>query len=115
MSYRWLRAVAVLMMALVIPVFVATPVAAQSTVNDPPSRQADVAPTPWGDPDLQGIWTSSGATPFERPDDYQGRETLSNEEVAQFRGAAEERSQQLLDSAAQRTQAGGNVGAYNDF
>ena len=115
MSYRWLRAVAVLMMALVIPVFVATPVAAQSTVNDPPSRQADVTPTPWGDPDLQGIWTSSGSTPFERPDDYQGRETLSNEEVAQFRGAAEERSQRLLDSAAQRTQAGGNVGAYNDF
>ena len=71
--------------------------------------------TGWGDPDLQGIWTSSGATPFERPSDLADRETLSTEEVASARSQAEERSQELLQRAAQRTQAGGNIGAYNDF
>ena len=71
--------------------------------------------TPWGDPDLQGIWHSSGATPMERPDAFAGRETLSEEEVSEIRAATDARNQQLLVADAQRTQAGGNVGAYNNF
>jgi hypothetical protein len=38
--------------------------------------------TPWGDPDLQGIWTNSTTTPLERPDDLAGRELLTDEERA---------------------------------
>ena len=71
--------------------------------------------TPWGDPDLQGIWTSSGATPMERPDRYQGRERLSDEEVALIRSETAARDEQLSLANAQRTWAGGNVGAYNNF
>jgi hypothetical protein len=26
--------------------------------------------TPWGDPDLQGIWTEEFDTPLERPEEY---------------------------------------------
>ena len=33
--------------------------------------------TGWGDPDLQGVWHSSGAVPMERPNEYQGRTLLT--------------------------------------
>ena len=45
-----------------------------------PDRGA--ARTPWGDPDLQGIWSSKTQTPLERPAEYAGREFLTDEEVA---------------------------------
>ena len=50
--------------------------------------------TPWGDPDLQGIFTNSNeyATPFERPERFNGRrmEDLTDEEVAELRRAAQQ-------------------------
>ena len=40
--------------------------------------------TPWGDPDLQGIWTNEvTTTPMERPAEYGERELLTDEEVAE--------------------------------
>jgi hypothetical protein len=41
--------------------------------------------TPWGDPDLQGIWPSTHmlGVPFERPANLAGRTELSDEELAQ--------------------------------
>ena len=105
---------AISVMALATLLMTAPSVAGQSTSNDT-ARQANVPPTAWGDPDLQGTWTSSGATPMERPDEYQGRETLSDEEVALIRGETAARNDELLSAAAQRTTAGGNVGAYNNF
>lgn len=38
--------------------------------------------TPWGDPDLQGIWTDIYDTPLQRPVRFAGREFLTEEEVA---------------------------------
>ena len=38
--------------------------------------------TPWGDPDLQGIWSYATITPLQRPDALAGREFLTDEEVA---------------------------------
>lgn len=38
--------------------------------------------TPWGDPNLQGIWTDVYETPVQRPAKYAGREFLTEEEVA---------------------------------
>jgi hypothetical protein len=38
--------------------------------------------TPWGDPDLQGIWTDEYQTPLQRPAKFAGRELLTDEEVA---------------------------------
>ena len=57
MSYRRIRVICVPVMVAVFSLFSSGSVAAQST-------------TPWGDPDIQGIWHSSGATPMERPDEY---------------------------------------------
>ena len=110
MSAR-LRFLAIPLAALVIPVLAATPAAGQSTAAD----AAGAPMTPWGHPDIQGIWSSSGATPMERPEQFQGRETLSDEEVASIRQATAERDEELLNAAARRTQAGGSIGAYNNF
>lgn len=38
--------------------------------------------TPWGAPDLQGIWTDPHETPLQRPAQFAGRERLTAEEVA---------------------------------
>ena len=38
--------------------------------------------TPWGDPDLQGVWDYWTFTPLERPDEFAGKDTLTQEETA---------------------------------
>ena len=38
--------------------------------------------TPWGDPDLQGVWDYWTFTPLERADEFAGRDTLTAEEAA---------------------------------
>ena len=38
--------------------------------------------TPWGDPDLQGVWDYWTFTPLERPDEFAGRDVLTEEEAA---------------------------------
>ena len=54
------------------------PVAGQPTTTDTPAVR-----TPWGDPDLQGIWSYATITPLQRPGELAGREFLTDEEVAQ--------------------------------
>lgn len=44
--------------------------------------------TPWGAPDLAGIWNGKSMTPVERPDRFAGREFLTGEEVAQLEADA---------------------------
>jgi hypothetical protein len=39
--------------------------------------------TPWGHPDLQGIWDPTTGTPLERPPQYKDREFLTDEEAAE--------------------------------
>ena len=54
----------------------------------PASGQAESpstsARTPWGDPDLQGIWYFGTVTPMERPAELAGRAVLTEEEAAAF-------------------------------
>ena len=45
--------------------------------------------TPDGQPDLQGVWLNTSATPFERPDALAGRQFLTEEEVAELSRRAE--------------------------
>ena len=49
-----------------------------------PSGQGEWVPprTPWGDPDLQGLWTNTTTTPLERPADLAGKALLTEEERA---------------------------------
>ena len=39
--------------------------------------------TPWGEPDLQGIWYAFEQVPLERPAQYAGREFLTDAEMAE--------------------------------
>src|SRR5262249_28418892 len=59
--------------------------------------------TPWGDPDLQEIWSTEDLRdiPYERPDDVQGRALLTDEEFAD------------RDSATKRGIARGQTGFAN--
>ena len=63
--------------------------------------------TPWGDPDLQGVWTNRTTTPIERPDDFEGQQRLSAEERADLDAQAA--------ANTDRPPPPGRTGAYNSF
>ena len=42
--------------------------------------------TPWGDPDLQGVWSIATITPFERPATLADKAQLTEQEELCFRG-----------------------------
>jgi hypothetical protein len=71
---------AVLAIMAAVPLATATRPAAAQT----PAPNAWTARTLWGDPDLQGEWTSEGefGVPFERPAQYGTRQFLTDEEYA---------------------------------
>ena len=68
---------------------------------------SDTGRTAWGDPDLQGFWTNKTTTPMERPGEYAGRASLSDEERAELDALAE--------SYRDRAPPPGSTGAYNSF
>ena len=73
------------------------------------------ARTAWGDPDLQGVWNNSTLTPFQRPEALGDQEFLTEEEAAAIAERNVVRNAELWEAPARRTEAGGNVGAYNNF
>ena len=79
------------------------------------SAQTDPPRTAWGQPDLQGVWDFRSITPMQRPNDLADQEFLTTEEAAELDQAAVERDVQSWNREARRTEAGGNVGAYNNF
>ena len=62
--------------------------------------------TPWGDPDLQGVWSNQTPTPVERPDALAGKATLSEEEAMQFERTSLER---LLTTVAREVPFSGEL------
>ena len=60
--------------------------------------------TPWGDPDLQGIWPSTDmvGVPLERPVEFGTRATLSDSE---FRQRQEQSARQAQTDEATKLQA----------
>jgi hypothetical protein len=58
-----------------------TPTQAQSPAASAP---ASVLKTPWGEPDLQGIWTEETDTPLQRPAKYADQELFSAAERAEL-------------------------------
>ena len=65
--------------------------------------------TPWGAPDLQGIWTNATLTPMERPETLEAASVLTAEQAAEF----EVQSAENLRVNDRRIP--GVVGAYNQF
>ena len=62
---------------------------AAQTTYEPPR-------TPWGAPDLNGVWNYSVATPLERPDEFADKTHFSEEEAAAYLAAADDRLEGLV-------------------
>jgi hypothetical protein len=58
-------------------------VAVGSLATIPLAGQAPLR-TPWGHPDLQGVWNNNTSTPLERPGNLAGKQIWSDEELAEF-------------------------------
>ncbi len=111
MSHRYL---VVLCAVIAVMALAPTLAAAQST---------EAPRTPWGAPDLQGVWDFRSLTPLERPAELADQAFLSEEEAASLEQAAIDRNVELWNREARRTVAGANVdrgedgqpGFYNNF
>jgi len=68
--------------------------------------------TPYGQPDLQGVWSNAVLTPLERPADLADKETLTEEEAAEY--ARQRREATNRDRRADDSQED-ILDAYNDF
>jgi hypothetical protein len=64
--------------------------------------------TPWGDPDLQGMWLGATITPFERPVALGNKAYWTEEEVAAL-------EKQSAENRVDRAPRKGDTGAYNQF
>ena len=79
--------------------------------------------TPWGHPDLQGIWDYRTLTPLERPVELGDKAFLTEEEAATLEQETLARNELLLNRASQTTaasdqvdrRADGTPGFYNNF
>ena len=89
-----------------------------------PAAEAPVAPrTPWGAPDLQGVWDFRSLTPMERPAELADKEFLTDAEAAHLEQEAADLNDRLLNRPARRTQVTDHVesgedgapGFYNNF
>src|ERR1700731_1301057 len=94
MSHRVLMSlgasVMVIALGLVSPVWVAGQTrAAEATATKPVRANTWTPPlTPYGQPDLQGVWLSNSATPLERPKALEGRPFLTDEELTELKRRA---------------------------
>lgn len=100
MNHRFLASIC----TLVVVILMAVPAAGQKTWTPPR--------TPDGKPDLQGIWTNATVTPLERPNEFAGKQFLTEKEAAEFE------KKQVYDANGDRRDgsADADVGrAYNEF
>jgi hypothetical protein len=77
------------------------------------SATAPALKTPWGEPDLQGIWTDENDTPLQRPAKYANQEFFT---TAQRVELDEERTAVLVNADSRRSAQGTArdvAGAYN--
>ena len=90
MNYRYV-AVAVTVGALM----VLTPMSAGA------QSETTTAPrTPWGEPDLQGVWDFRTLTPLQRPSDRADQDLLTAEEAAEIEANAVQRAIDAAGAAA---------------
>ena len=76
--------------------------------------------TPWGAPDLQGVWDFRTITPLERPSELTGKQLLTAEEAASFEARENRRlNRDLVDpqkgGAIYPPESQGGVVPYNEF
>ena len=87
------------------------------------AAQSGVPATPWGDPDLQGVWDYRTLTPLERPVELGDKAYLTEEEAAELERETLARNERLLTRERQQATASdqvdrredGTPGFYNNF
>jgi hypothetical protein len=70
------------------------------------AKKTSALRTPWGDPDLEGIWTGSTITPLERPQQFAGKKFLTEAEAARL-------EKEALAGQVDRPPRPGDPGTYN--
>ena len=90
MNYRSLTSIAILAVATAVATL---STAAGQTAKAPPKANAKTTAaarpytppkTPWGDPDLQGVWNNATSTPMQRPTDVGAKDVLTDDEAEEF-------------------------------
>jgi hypothetical protein len=90
----------------------------------PAAAQSSKAPkTPWGKPDLNGLWDFRTITPLERPASMADKEFLTEAEAAKLEQDTIDRNAEIDSRPRETAAAGGNVdrradgtpGFYNNF
>ena len=112
MSRRRIEKVGEAVVVLVAAVLL-TPAAVSGQAQAPggQAETAQVSRTPWGQPDLQGIWTTEYAIPLQRPARFAGQVEFTDEERAEL---DRERAALLaLDPRSERGSEQDVGGAYN--
>src|ERR1700746_1229513 len=95
MSRGWLT------IAIILSASVALAQAPKPVAKSGPAKNWTPPRTPWGDPDLQGVWNDATSTPLERPGGVSGKSILGDEEAAEF-------AQQLEYNLSRDRRDGGN-------
>jgi hypothetical protein len=93
-------------------IFISAPVTRALAQASPASAVAPPLTTPWGDPNLQGIWTDETDTPLQRSPKYESQEFFTEAQRAEL---DRQRAAMLgRDRRAERGTLADVAGAYND-
>jgi hypothetical protein len=94
-------------LAATIAAFVA-PASGQGTAAKKP-----VPRLPFGQPDMQGVWSFAMLTPLERPDELKGKEVLTEKEAVEYQNVLLKAFDHDTAEGAERACKG--TGNYNEF
>ena len=107
MNHRFLWLIAILGLVIVIVSLAAVPIAGQATKSPAPkaAKGGPLPKLPWGDPDLQGTWTSDDyiGVPLQRNPQFGDRLYLTDDEVAQREKQIQNQATTDLQEFALRT------------
>ena len=81
MRYRFIMRITLLTIAMTVAWFGASPQGQAPAANQGAQASRSTPKTPWGDPDLQGMWDSRTGVPFERPAEFGTREFMTEKEA----------------------------------
>src|SRR3984957_12201664 len=87
--------------------------AAARTQSASASTSAATMKTPWGEPDLQGIWTDESDTPLQRPAKYADQEFFTEAQRAEL--DVQRAALSGKDKRAERGTELDVTGSYNDL
>ena len=73
-----------LFLVIAIAVISMSSASGQATKKAAAPQKWNAPKTPWGDPDLQGVWNDATSTPLQRPSSVGAKDVLSDEEAEDF-------------------------------